>query len=46
MTNIDHPGNSEIAGSPEKIGRSWNFLDNNHGNTDPSTTEQLPHQSP
>jgi hypothetical protein len=46
MTNINHPGNFEIAGSPEKLGRSWNFLDNNRGNTDPTTTEQFSHQSP
>jgi hypothetical protein len=46
MTNINHHGNFEIAVSPEKIERSWNFLDNNRGNTDPTTTEHLPHQSP
>jgi hypothetical protein len=46
MTNINHPGNFEIAVSPEKFGRSWNFLDNNRGNTDPTTTEHFSHQSP
>jgi hypothetical protein len=46
MTNINHHGNFEIAASPEKIERSWNFLDNNRGNNDPTRTEQLPHRSP
>jgi hypothetical protein len=46
MTNTNHHGNFEIAVSPGKIERSWNFLDNNRGNTDPTTTEQLPHRSP
>jgi hypothetical protein len=40
-----HTDEFEIAGSPEKIGRSCNFLGNKHGNTDPTTSEQLSHQS-
>jgi hypothetical protein len=37
--------NFETAGSPEKNERSWNFLGNKQGNTDPTITEQLSHQS-